>query len=79
MSTHSDEYQLYHLVNYKCDATINKCIMHIIIALLHDQISNRTLTARFITNICANRIIHEEIFGLVLGSITISIVVCRDW
>ena len=45
MSTHSYEYQLYHSANYKCDAVINTYVMHIIVALLYEQISNRTLTA----------------------------------
>ena len=39
MSTYSDEYQLYHYANYKCDAANIKYVMHII-ELLYEQISN---------------------------------------
>ena len=35
MSTHSNEYQLYHYANYKYDAANIKYVMHIIIALLN--------------------------------------------
>ena len=34
MSTHSNEYQLYHYANYKYDAAIIKYVMQIIIAFL---------------------------------------------
>ena len=71
----------YHYANYKYDAAIIKYVMHIIIALLGYIWPNQQLEIDCMIynyNICANRSIHEKIFGLVLGSITISIVACRD-
>ena len=81
MMTHSNEYRLCHYANYKYMMLLlldTLCILlYSVIIWANQQLDFDCMIYNY--NICANRIINEKIFGLVLGSITIIIEAYRDW